>query len=1037
MRFLTVFLVLLLLLGIGSAQGGSPPSLARGAPGSLIPPGLAPVDARHGGTLHGGIVGAKQADPDTIYMLGGRGRADGKFQSGTGGTLPDRQGWIGADLTVKTTALWNVSTWNGRAILDTNFTPNHTMWCGELLNPCPGGDPPQGYRNGYDEWLDWYGTVADNTIATSVTVTCVLNNDSEPGYDYLRFAVSRSTGQDELINYTGENTLVDFSQTFTVATADYVGPSLNQIHLRFRATSDGGWSDGDCRWPTYGHSELDNIQVTTDNGVNTYDNFEGGAASWHVAFPPSCGDFSKVWSRLTDLDPCNANDTPLFAFVDDGIVAPGTGGTPGITWTYGPGGYVFNPNGGLAGAGYHVQNEIWSPELAWPVGETKQYTGMQFNFCAYQHLPLTIGTFYVWHIRSSTDGGLTWGGWVDDNFVYYGTTADWLDVTNTVTSLLPVNRTHVQVALGAWDWGWIWGFHNGDPTPAPYFDNVRVLAYVFPGPAISSRDIDLFQASNFPAIGTIDYGNLGNNSVRLDMANNISQQAHLKNDPGDSIVVNVAVVRTGATLQGLPKMYYKLKPNHLFDAYRTSGLPNTGFVNGDTTKTSNGSTIANSWRWDLPDSNFFFPGDQLHYYFEAQDNLAGSIGTTRMPPDTSGFSKFPGDPGFVPLLWENKIVTSSFTVNALPTMNSATPNDQPRMLFWNDAPGYGGDNEWVGALTNLGYEQGSDYDLYYTSGPSSGVGNGLGGRATGPQLAGYNVMLYTSGDLGDVTLSNGDFTVDPGNDVAVMGAWLAQGNKKWFATGDDLAYDLGKSGAAALNFRTTYLPMTFVADELRPLIQNQINPVVEPVAGNPVGLTASYIAYGGCQIFNKFDAVEATTGSQRIATFRQVSGAAYPYAAALYVPNAGSVNDQVVYLPYDFQFIYNAPNGAKADANRTKRAQVLQQVLTFFGRAPSHPGTGVDDTPGLAFSAKNFPNPFNPSTKIEYSLPRDGQLTIKVFNVRGELVRTLLDRPVTKGPGSVTWLGDDDRGQKVASGVYFYQVKSAGSEIFNKMTLVK
>ena len=78
-------------------------------------------------------------------------------------------------------------------------------------------------------------------------------------------------------------------------------------------------------------------------------------------------------------------------------------------------------------------------------------------------------------------------------------------------------------------------------------------------------------------------------------------------------------------------------------------------------------------------------------------------------------------------------------------------------------------------------------------------------------------------------------------------------------TDDAILHDLGKSGAAALNFRTSYLPMTFVADELRPLIQGQINPVVEPVAGNPVGLTTSYIAYGGCQIFNKFDAVEATT----------------------------------------------------------------------------------------------------------------------------------------------------------------------------------
>ena len=145
----------------------------------------------------------------------------------------------------------------------------------------------------------------------------------------------------------------------------------------------------------------------------------------------------------------------------------------------------------------------------------------------------------------------------------------------------------------------------------------------------------------------------------------------------------------------------------------------------------------------------------------------------------------------------------------------------------------------------------------------------------------------------------------------------------------------------------------------------------------------------------------------------------------------------VVYMPYDFMYIYKIPNTAKAPASFPKRALVLQQILTFFGQAPTSPATGIDETPGLAFSAKNFPNPFNPSTKIEYTLTRPGQVSVKIYNVRGELVRTLLDQKVESASGSVTWLGDDDRGQKVASGVYFYQVKSAGNELFNKMTLVK
>jgi hypothetical protein len=63
-------------------------------------------------------------------------------------------------------------------------------------------------------------------------------------------------------------------------------------------------------------------------------------------------------------------------------------------------------------------------------------------------------------------------------------------------------------------------------------------------------------------------------------------------------------------------------------------------------------------------------------------------------------------------------------------MFSATENDQPSILFWQDAIDRGGQNEWFFALSQLGYKMGVDYDMYATNAPSSGLGNGLGGRAT-------------------------------------------------------------------------------------------------------------------------------------------------------------------------------------------------------------------------------------------------------------------------------------------------------------------
>ena len=66
---------------------------------------------------------------------------------------------------------------------------------------------------------------------------------------------------------------------------------------------------------------------------------------------------------------------------------------------------------------------------------------------------------------------------------------------------------------------------------------------------------------------------------------------------------------------------------------------------------------------------------------------------------------------------------------------------------------------------------------------------------------------------------------------------------------------------------------------------------------------------------------------------------------------------------------------------------------------------------------KNYPNPFNPQTKIEFTLPQRGQVTVKIFNVRGELVRTLVD---DVREGNVVhvevWNGTDNRGAEVSSG---------------------
>ena len=105
-------------------------------------------------------------------------------------------------------------------------------------------------------------------------------------------------------------------------------------------------------------------------------------------------------------------------------------------------------------------------------------------------------------------------------------------------------------------------------------------------------------------------------------------------------------------------------------------------------------------------------------------------------------------------------------------------------------------------------------------------------------------------------------------------------------------------------------------------------------------------------------------------------------------------------------------------------------------------GTGVgDDTPQNVVRRfaleQNRPNPFNPSTLIEFSVPTTGPVQLKIFDVRGRLVRTLLNRSYESGTWSVTWDGRDDGGRSVASGTYLYELRADGERKVRKMGLLK
>ena len=84
--------------------------------------------------------------------------------------------------------------------------------------------------------------------------------------------------------------------------------------------------------------------------------------------------------------------------------------------------------------------------------------------------------------------------------------------------------------------------------------------------------------------------------------------------------------------------------------------------------------------------------------------------------------------------------------------------------------------------------------------------------------------------------------------------------------------------------------------------------------------------------------------------------------------------------------------------------------------------------------AQNFPNPFNPSTTIQFELPKASQVEITIFNTRGQKVRSLMSSFLSPGEHQVEWYGRVDAGNKVSSGVYFYTLKSG--QVYKMMKMI-
>jgi hypothetical protein len=116
---------------------------------------------------------------------------------------------------------------------------------------------------------------------------------------------------------------------------------------------------------------------------------------------------------------------------------------------------------------------------------------------------------------------------------------------------------------------------------------------------------------------------------------------------------------------------------------------------------------------------------------------------------------------------------------------------------------------------------------------------------------------------------------------------------------------------------------------------------------------------------------------------------------------------------------------AKANCNRANKKENMHLFL-------SSPGQERNLLPNKFALYQNYPNPFNANTNIEFRIPKNEFVTLKIFNLLGEEVATLLSASLLSGYHTVNWDGSD-----LASGVYFYRLKAGEFVQIRKALLLK
>ncbi|MEZ5066540.1 MAG: T9SS type A sorting domain-containing protein [bacterium] len=977
---------------------------------------------------------------------------------------------------------WHAST------LDPNpfqGTDPYSAWCGcDSLGTNPGCTDVAFwiFKKGYgDDWnYSLTLTMTGQNASTGGTIRFDLNYDTECNYDYLYLEYfNNTTAKWELV--TGPNGPAIFNAvsgnpdsnnggTGRACGDDYFGSSdqadlgggnipyygnsvwLNDVtfpmpaqaggmQLRWRGFSDGAWSDADGRGDTDGIARIDDVRVTfASTGNVVTDDFSDGSIETGASLKLNGGAPGTItwtagglegntWdSWHMEFDPNYKNKGATCNFSDD--------------WMY-----TARPPSGFPGTG---DANGMSMFLVTPVIDCDGWTGGVMEYSNYLCAPDERDDYVNTHIRTY-DASNGWSLWTDfDGFITFAGCEFWnMNDGEDLSPYMAATIDSLQLGYEMLDISqptgdFSWGKHGNVQW---LIDNVSIGSFDGSATVFTARSIDIF-ADTYSYVDPAHTPFLQNSAQGMWPGTQLGSSDSLNVDVSDFDGFNPTNCRIYWHVSTVDPPVFGAWQNK---AMNRSQPDNLGTAGAGTYRT----TIGNNSGEDFcapAGGRIWCPGTTVEYYVKVIDNNTNSATFPRAAADPEPayfrFEVLPFANRTVGDLDERILIVDDYGRNFVDFENSTgfDPVGGAGFGAFSD-PVFDQPEDMVERALGLVYgiatpEDNPAWDIYDVQGAGSSV-------QCEPRISSLQPNL---GGIGDDTANpvydaviwiNGSFDAYSFADTTRIDlkAWLDKGGHLW-SNGDEVAKFLGTGGNDAdstIQFLSQYMGISFanIADDQT---DNRVLNMCGAAGTSLDGVTLGI--YGECPSRRAFDRLtQAPAGAnQQITTLATYcAGGANDNGRAAIIKNVRLASG----IPTGVCIHSGFGLGALvSDASRaTLLAKTFVGDFGMWNMGYVGVNNGVDApvvANGAGFDlAAASPNPFAQNTEIAFSVPSRSHVSIEVYNILGQKVRTLVNESLEANSYVRNWDGRSDAGERVSSGIYFYKMVAGDFNATRKAVLLK